>query len=139
MKFRFKVQAFQTEAVTAVADCFEGQPLGSGPRYRIDPGLTKAGQTARLEMDEGSRNADLALPLPAVLKNIQAIQVRQNLPVSEALKRTAVCDVNLDIEMETGTPSSVGLVSALYAEKARKTPGRIMHPSPTSSSCTDDL
>jgi len=114
MKFRFKVQAFQTEAVTAVADCFEGQPLGSGPRYRIDPGLTKAGQTARLEMDEGSRNADLALPLPAVLKNIQAIQVRQNLPVSEALKRTAVCDVNLDIEMETGTGKTYCYIKTFF-------------------------
>ena len=114
MKFRFKVQTFQTEAVTAVADCFEGQPLGSGPRYRIDPGLTKAGQTARLEMDEGSRNADLALPLPAVLKNIQAIQVRQNLPVSEALKRTAVCDVNLDIEMETGTGKTYCYIKTFF-------------------------
>jgi len=114
MKFRFKVQAFQTEAVTAVADCFEGQPLGSGPRYRIDPGLTKAGQTARLEMDEGFRNADLALPLPVVLKNIQAIQVRQNLPVSEALKRTAVCDVNLDIEMETGTGKTYCYIKTFF-------------------------
>jgi len=114
MKFRFKVQAFQTEAVAAVADCFEGQPLGSGPRYRIDPGLTKAGQTARLEMDEGFRNADLALPLPAVLKNIQAIQVRQNLPVSEALKRTTVCDVNLDIEMETGTGKTYCYIKTFF-------------------------
>lgn len=103
MKFRFKVQPFQTEAVAAVADCFEGQPLGSGPRYRIDPGLTPKGQTPRLEMDEGFRNNDLALPLPAILKNIQTVQARQNLPVSEALKQTKVCDVNLDIEMETGT------------------------------------
>ena len=39
-------------------------------------------------MDEGFRNADIALPLPAVLKNIQAVQLRQNLPVSDALKQT---------------------------------------------------
>ena len=64
MKFRFKVQAFQTEAVEAVADCFQGQPLDSGLRYRIDPGRDTKGQTARLEMDEGFRNAELALPLP---------------------------------------------------------------------------
>ena len=87
MKFRFKVQAFQTEAVEAVADCFEGQPLDSALRYRIDPGLTQKGQTARLEMDEGFRNADLALPLPAVLKNIQAVQALQNLPVSISMSR----------------------------------------------------
>jgi type III restriction enzyme len=114
MKFRFKVQAFQTEAVAAVVDCFEGQPLDSGLRYRIDPGLTQKGQTARLEMDEGFRNSDLALPLPAVMKNIQAIQVRQNLPVSDALKSTAVCDVNLDIEMETGTGKTYCYIKTFF-------------------------
>ena len=48
MKFRFKVQTFQTDAVDAVVDCFKGQPPSNGLRYRIDPGAVKAGQTARL-------------------------------------------------------------------------------------------
>ena len=94
MKFRFKVQAFQTEAVEAVADCFEGQPLDGGQRYRIDPGLTQKGQTARLEMDEGFRNADIALPLPAVLKNIQAVQR----PPKSARLRRAEAHSNLRCE-----------------------------------------
>ena len=114
MKFRFKVQPFQTEAVEAVADCFQGQPLDSGLRYRIDPGTVKQGQTPRLEMDEGFRNADIALPLPAVLKNIQAVQLRQNLPVSDAIKQTAVCDVNLDIEMETGTGKTYCYIKSIF-------------------------
>jgi type III restriction enzyme len=114
MKFRFKVQAFQTEALAAVVDCFEGQPLDAGSRYRIDPGLTQKGQTARLEMDEGFRNADFALPLPAVLKNIQAVQVGQNLAVSDGLKGTAVCDVNLDIEMETGTGKTYCYIKTFF-------------------------
>ena len=80
MKFRFKVQTFQTEAVEAVVDCFQGQPFESCPRYRIDPGVTPAGQMERFEFDEGFRNNDLALPLLAVLNNIHAVQVRQNLP-----------------------------------------------------------
>ena len=87
MKFRFKVQAFQTDAVDAVVDCFQGQPMESGLRYRIDPGLVRLGQTAPLEFNEGFRNSDIALPLSAILKNIQVVQVRQNLPVSETLKR----------------------------------------------------
>ena len=114
MKFRFKVQTFQTEAVEAVADCFQGQPLDTGLRYRIDPGAVKPGQTARLEMDEGFRNADVALPLPAVLKNIQAVQLRQNLPVSDAIKQTSVCDVNLDIEMETGTGKTYCYIKSIF-------------------------
>lgn len=38
MKLKFKKQAFQTEAVNAVADCFAGQPKHTGLKYRIDPG-----------------------------------------------------------------------------------------------------
>jgi type III restriction enzyme len=114
MKFRFKVQPFQTEAVEAVADCLLGQPLDTGLRYRIDPGTVQQGQTPRLEMDEGFRNPDIALPLPAVLKNLQAVQVRQNLPVSDAVKQTAVCDVNLDIEMETGTGKTYCYIKTLF-------------------------
>jgi type III restriction enzyme len=114
MKFRFKVQPFQTEAVEAVADCFQGQPLDTGLRYRIDPGAVKPGQTARLEMDEGFRNADIALPLSAILKNIQAVQMRQNLPVSDAIKQTPVCDVNLDIEMETGTGKTYCYIKSIF-------------------------
>jgi type III restriction enzyme len=114
MKFRFKVQTFQTDAVDAVVDCFQGQPMGNVLRYRIDPGVFKAGQTARLEMDEGFRNNDLALPLPEILKNIQSVQLRQNLPVSEALKQTKVADVNLDIEMETGTGKTYCYIKTIF-------------------------
>jgi type III restriction enzyme len=114
MKFRFKVQTFQTDAVDAVVDCFKGQPPSNGLRYRIDPGVVKTGQTARLEMDEGFRNHDLALPLPEVLKNIQAIQVRQNLSVSETLRKTKVCNVNLDIEMETGTGKTYCYIKTIF-------------------------
>src|SRR5277367_5799031 len=119
MKFRFKVQTFQTEAVEAVADSFQGQPLDTGLRYRIDPGAVKRGQTARLEMDEGFRNAEIALSLPAVLKNIQAVQSRQNLPVSDAIKQTSVCDVNLDIEMETGTGKTYCYIKTMFEMNKR--------------------
>ena len=47
MKFRFKVQSYQTEAVKAVVDCFDGQPLQTGLGYRIDPGRVATGQQAR--------------------------------------------------------------------------------------------
>jgi type III restriction enzyme len=114
MKFSFKVQPFQSEAVEAVADCFLGQPLDTGLRYRIDPGTVRQDQTQRLEMDEGFCNADIALPLPAVLKHLQAAQARQNLPVSDAVKQTAVCDVNLDIEMETGTGKTCCYIKTLF-------------------------
>jgi type III restriction enzyme len=114
MKFRFKVQTFQTEAVDSVVSCFQGQPFGGGPRYRIDPGVIPEGQAGRFEFDEGFRNNDLALPLPAVLNNIHAVQVGQNLTVSQALKGTNVCDVNLDIEMETGTGKTYCYIKTIF-------------------------
>jgi type III restriction enzyme len=114
MKFRFKVQGYQSDAVQAVVDCFQGQPPQSGLRYRIDPGIVQTGQTMPLEMDEGFRNANLALPPDAVLKNIQSVQLRQNLPISKELKRTSVSNVNLDIEMETGTGKTYCYIKTVF-------------------------
>ena len=114
MKFRFKVQGYQTEAVKAVVDCFDGQPLQTGLGYRIDPGRVATGQQARLEMDSGFRNNALLLPAEAILKNIQAVQVRQNLPVSDSLKQTNVSPVNLDIEMETGTGKTYCYIKSIF-------------------------
>src|ERR1700680_2244809 len=113
MKFKFKQQPFQTEAVSAIVDCFAGQPFDSGVTYRIDPGkvnpATPTGQMLIAEAQRaqteqaGLKNNEFAFPLTAILKNIQAVQQRQNLPVSSILKSTAITAINLDIEMETGT------------------------------------
>jgi type III restriction enzyme len=36
MKLKFKVQPYQTRAVAAVVDCFNGQPKAAGITYRVD-------------------------------------------------------------------------------------------------------
>src|SRR5690606_38196843 len=87
MKLKFKKQAYQTAAVDAVVDCFQGQPYLNGHSYRMDPGRqeTQGGQM-RADPDlPGFRNADLALPPDKVLENIRKVQQRQNLPLSAAL------------------------------------------------------
>jgi len=116
MKLKFKQQGFQTDAVTAVADCFQGQPLSSGVSYRIDPGRTveTTGQFRMEQEVSGFKNSDLALPLPEVLKNIHAVQQRQNLPLSSELKRAAGCEINLDIEMETGTGKTYCYIKTMF-------------------------
>src|SRR5690625_4626323 len=81
MKLKFKVQPYQTNAVNDVVDCFAGQPMTAGLTYRIDPG--HKGQASAFE--EGFKNADLALSDAQVLENIQQVQRRQNLPVSQRL------------------------------------------------------
>jgi type III restriction enzyme len=116
MKLKFKVQPYQTAAVEAVADCFAGQPKSSGITYRVDPGTGPAPTPASPQLgllpgevvpaaDTGFKNEELRLNADQLLDNIQAVQRRQNLPVSTALvgDRKTGCGINLDIEMETGT------------------------------------
>ena len=98
MKLKFKKQDYQTRAVDAVVDCFEGQPKSKGITHRIDPGLSKkkqadikSGQMSLAwsddvaEDDSGFKNADLLLTDAQLLENIQNVQRRQNLPVSPSL------------------------------------------------------
>ena len=43
MKLKFKKQAYQTAAVEAVVECFEGQVYQSSFSYRVDPGRPRSG------------------------------------------------------------------------------------------------
>jgi type III restriction enzyme len=121
MKLKFKKQAYQLQAVEAVADCFGGQPKREGIQYRVDPGaaMDAAGQALAALETPGFRNADLALTPGQLLENIQAAQRRQNLPVSSTLVKTRICGVNLDIEMETGTGKTYCYVRTMFELNAR--------------------
>lgn len=120
MKLKFKKQAFQTDAVNAVADCFAGQPKSEKISYRIDPGRNGAivdnGQTqAAMDFSQsGFRNRDLVLTGDQLLANIQSVQQRQNLPQSTELISTKVCAVNLDVEMETGTGKTYCYIKTMF-------------------------
>ena len=39
MRIKFKSQAYQTAAVEAVVDCFQGQPKLDVVKYRMDSGV----------------------------------------------------------------------------------------------------
>lgn len=136
MKLRFKVQPYQTNAVNDVVDCFVGQPMISSLAYRIDPG--RNGQASLF--DEGFKNADLALTEVQVLKNIQDIQRRQNLPVSRSTSEFTTFDgksarvpaktsyknaalaasrIHLDVEMETGTGKTYCYIKTIFEMNKR--------------------
>jgi type III restriction enzyme len=121
MKLKFKKQAYQTNAVDAVADCFAGQPKREGLNYRVDPGraVDAGGQAVAALETVGFKNADLALTPVQLLENIHAVQRRQNLPLSAALVKTKVCDINLDVEMETGTGKTYCYVKSMFELNAR--------------------
>ncbi|MGY6122064.1 type III restriction-modification system endonuclease (plasmid) [Paraburkholderia strydomiana] len=113
MKLKFKTQAYQTAAVQSVVDCFKGQPLASSEAisYRIDPGK---GKTNGLFTEAGFKNADLVLSDVALLDNIQQVQRKQNLPISDALVKSKITRVNLDIEMETGTGKTYCYIKTMF-------------------------
>ncbi|WP_261546619.1 type III restriction-modification system endonuclease [Burkholderia multivorans] len=115
MKLKFKTQAYQTAAVQAVVDCFKGQPPASAEAmsYRIDPGKARQG-VEDLFGGDGFKNADLALPESTLIDNIRAVQHSQNLPLSDALVKTKVAKVNLDIEMETGTGKTYCYIKTIF-------------------------
>lgn len=115
MKLKFKTQAYQTAAVQAVVDCFEGQPPASSEAisYRIDPGRARS-KTDSLFSESGFKNADLVLPDTALLNNIQQVQRTQNLPIDDTLVKTKIARVNLDIEMETGTGKTYCYIKTIF-------------------------
>ena len=124
MKLQFKVQGYQTAAVDAVTDVFGAlhrQPFVDGIKYKIDPGKSAsalpadAGTTGMLaglaperaqpnQLGPGLRNAELALSATQLLENLHIVQRRtRGLPLSSDLVSSPSADLNLDIEMETGT------------------------------------
>ena len=116
MKLKFKQQAYQTDAVRSVVDCFAGQPKRRGFKYAVDPGRAAAGSSLTLACFEGDgfANDRIALSPAQLLENLQGVQRRQNLAVSPELKKTSVCDVNLDVEMETGTGKTYCYIKTMF-------------------------
>ena len=116
MKLKFKKQAYQTNAVEAVANCFAGQPAKAGIEYRVDPGRAKTGEQQASLVDVGFKNNDVLLTPNQLLANIHAVQKQQNLPLSSALVIDKKTDsaINLDIEMETGTGKTYCYIKTIF-------------------------
>lgn len=118
MKLKFKTQTYQTVAVQSVVDCFKGQPPArpEAISYRIDPGKQAKGGIigTTLGSGDGFRNADLLLSDKQLLDNIQMVQRGQNLLMSDKLVKTKVANINLDVEMETGTGKTFCYIKTIF-------------------------
>ncbi|MFQ6785297.1 MAG: DEAD/DEAH box helicase family protein, partial [Streptococcus salivarius] len=104
MKLQFKKQQFQLDAVSAIADLFQGQTKQTGIRYMADPGRQKSDEVD-LVLD-AYRNAPIQLDQEAIRRNVHAVQTRFGLRPSESLSVDMVAGrpaYNFSIEMETGT------------------------------------
>ena len=115
MKFKFKIQPYQSNAVDSVIDCFSGQQNNASIGYRIDPGAARQASA----YDTGFKNADIQLTDNQVLDNIHATQRLQNLPLSEKLVMSAGCKFNLDTEMETGTGKTYCYIKTMFEMNKR--------------------
>lgn len=121
MKFRFKTQPYQQEAVSNICKVFKGQPKLDMVRYTRDLGIKKKAEQvtqaslfdAYDENDDGFENAKILLDETDILQNIKHIQQDCNYKESEELvKGLGKC--SLDIEMETGTGKTYVYINTIF-------------------------
>lgn len=134
MKFSFKIQQYQTDAVNAVVDVFKGQVRpAQDTSYFFDPGRLVPVKTKKVknsnaynlfqkELDEqeakqdiilGYANAPIKLDKVQLLENIKLIQGNNNItPSKELVEGQGKC--SLDIEMETGTGKTYVYIKTMF-------------------------
>ena len=127
MKFNFKIQQYQTDAVEAVVQVFAGQGYHDKIRYIRDLGkkrsdpvyqtmLAGSGEDPELAdplNDTGYKNESVALTDEQLFANIQKIQSQNNIKLSpELVKELGRC--SLDIEMETGTGKTYVYIKTMF-------------------------
>lgn len=113
MKFKFKIQQYQTDAVENTVAVFRGQPSHTLSNYRIDLGTYKQQRITYEEEETGYANHRLELDAQAILKNIRSVQNLYDIAPSETLAK-GIAPVNLDIEMETGTGKTYVYIKTMF-------------------------
>lgn len=117
MKFNFKIQQYQTDAVNAVVNVFNGQGYHDRVKYIRDTGNMPQNAQQSLYDDEiddtGYKNELLELSDEQLLQNIHNIQSQNNIRLSDKLiKNIGRC--SLDIEMETGTGKTYVYIKTIF-------------------------
>lgn len=122
MKFNFKIQPYQTDAVNAVVQVFNGQGYQHHLRYVRDLGerspqaeMTYDTDTSTEDnpSDIGFKNEIISLSDNDLLTNIKKIQNQNSIKQSaELIKNLGHC--SLDIEMETGTGKTYVYLKTMF-------------------------
>lgn len=113
MKFKFKIQQYQTDAVENTVAVFRGQPSHTLSTYRRDLGTYQNQRIIYKEEEAGYGNHRLELDKQTILRNIRSIQNLYDIAPSETLAK-GVAPVNLDIEMETGTGKTYVYIKTMF-------------------------
>ncbi len=127
MKFNFKIQQYQTDAVDAVVRVFNGQGFYDRTSYIRDTGRIIGSEEHQMQMampdeqldmfdpadDMGYKNELVELSDEQLLSNIQILQKQNNIKLSSSLvKDLGRC--SLDIEMETGTGKTYVYIKTMF-------------------------
>lgn len=126
MKFNFKIQQYQTDAVDAVVNVFNGQSFHDRNSYIRDLGKMNPSDyqmawdltQEEIELydpanDAGYKNEKVELSDEQLLSNIHTLQSQNNIKLSPALiKNLGRC--SLDIEMETGTGKTYVYIKTMF-------------------------
>lgn len=113
MKFKFKIQQYQTDAVENTVAVFCGQPSHTLSAYRRDLGTYRDRRITYREEETGYGNHRLELDGQTMLRNIRSVQNLYDITPSETLAK-GVAPVNLDIEMETGTGKTYVYIKTMF-------------------------
>lgn len=120
MKFQFKIQPYQTEAVESTVRVFNGQPNQGLGEYKIDQGKLfrkEHGQLIEVTSlgweETGYCNLPIQMTDEQLLSNLQAIQAENDINISSSLSnRLGRCA--LDVEMETGTGKTYVYIKTMF-------------------------
>lgn len=126
MKFNFKIQQYQTDAVDAVVNVFNGQSFHDRNSYIRDLGKMNPSDyqmawdltQEEIELydpanDAGYKNEEVELSDEQLLSNIHTLQSQNNIKLSPSLiKNLGSC--SLDIEMETGPGKTYVYIKTMF-------------------------
>ena len=126
MKFNFKIQQYQTDAVDAVVKAFSGQGHHDRVNYIRDLGkktdkpyqMTFATDSEDVAIDDplndtGFKNEEVGISDEQLLNNIHTLQSQNNIKLSPKLVND-LGRCSLDIEMETGTGKTYVYIKTMF-------------------------
>lgn len=129
MKIKFKEQQFQIDAVDAVVQCFNGQPIKTKHftleksrelRERARRAAAGVGDQTELlkdiENEIGYRNSSIAITDDQILTNIRTVQAKNDIRESQQIESPKKSNLkyNLTVEMETGTGKTYTYIRTMY-------------------------
>ena len=116
MKFKFKIQQYQTDAVERTVEVFAGQPSMDNLTYRRDLGKQAVHHQTSIydaEIETGYRNSEVQLIPSELLANIRKVQTIGDIKLSDNIV-PSIGACSLDIEMETGTGKTYVYIKTMF-------------------------